>query len=263
MKEKLLALLESGLAFAGAAVIFNTGRAIPLDLPNSRLLAGYGALLVLAAGLYAWLLRRQPAAGPGAPLRSRLEAAGQGFFPIFALSLLLGWVNWREWPGALLIAAAALGLLALFGRLARGNPATPLPGSAAAAIALLPAAQIGARLGAAMQAFVYAYLIVALSEELLFRGFIQTRLNAAFGRPRRFFGIPWGWGLVIAAGMFGLWHAAAQPAAPSWPQVLWTAFAGLLLGMIREKAGGVAAPALLHGVLNFGPQALLFLLIWG
>jgi hypothetical protein len=32
--------------------------------------------------------------------------------------------------------------------------------------------------------------------------------------------------------------------------------------MVREKSDGVIAPALLHGVINYGPQAALFYLLW-
>ena len=41
---------------------------------------------------------------------------------------------------------------------------------------------------------IYYLLFVGLGEELLFRGYIQSRLNEAWGRPFQFYGVPWAWG---------------------------------------------------------------------
>ena len=43
---------------------------------------------------------------------------------------------------------------------------------------------------------VYHQLIdVALPEEFFFRGYLQTNLNRAWGRPFSFLGVAWGWAL--------------------------------------------------------------------
>jgi membrane protease YdiL (CAAX protease family) len=105
-------------------------------------------------------------------------------------------------------------------------------------------------------------MFVALSEEIFFRGYIQSRLNSVFGRPRHFFGIQWGWGLIISSVLFGLWHCAWKPEILEWPHVLWTMLAGLIFGIVREKSEGVFAPAILHGIMNYGPQAILLYLFW-
>jgi membrane protease YdiL (CAAX protease family) len=47
-----------------------------------------------------------------------------------------------------------------------------------------------------------------------------------------------------------------------WPHVLWTMFAGLIFGFVREKSEGIIAPVILHGIMNYGPQAILFYLFW-
>ena len=92
----------------------------------------------------------------------------------------------------------------------------------------------------------------------MFRGNIQSRLNAAFGRPFRFWGVPFGWGLLITTLIFGFIHIL-NPFNPFLGKFdlyiwwgVWTVFAGLTTGYIREKAGSVLPPALLHG----SPQAI-------
>ncbi|MDH7561736.1 MAG: CPBP family intramembrane metalloprotease, partial [bacterium] len=93
-----------------------------------------------------------------------------------------------------------------------------------------------------------------------FRGYIQSRLNAAFGKPFRFFGVTWGWGLVITAALFGLMHVANIGSfidhqwEAEWWWGFWTFFSGLVFGFVREKSGNIIAPAILHGL----PQALAY-----
>jgi membrane protease YdiL (CAAX protease family) len=109
---------------------------------------------------------------------------------------------------------------------------------------------------------VIAYLVIAPVEELLFRGYIQSRLNRAFGRPYRTGGIAWGWGLILTALLFGVWHVAVPLKPPIWPHALWTLFSGLLFGYLRERSDGIITPSLLHGVMNYGPQALIYELLF-
>jgi membrane protease YdiL (CAAX protease family) len=106
--------------------------------------------------------------------------------------------------------------------------------------------------------FLFYLLFLGPGEELLFRGYIQSRLNAVFGRPYRFWGVPWGWGLVIASLMFGFMHIL-NPFNPFLGKLdlyiwwgVWAVFGGLTLGYIREKAGSILPTAILHGL----PQAI-------
>ena len=98
--------------------------------------------------------------------------------------------------------------------------------------------------------------LVAPAEELLFRGYVQSRLNAAFGRPVTFLGARCGPGLVLTSLLFGAWHVL-NPFDPfsgqfglAWTWGLWTAFLGLLLGWARERTGGLEAPWLWHALIN-------------
>ena len=54
--------------------------------------------------------------------------------------------------------------------------------------------------------FVLFFVFVGPIEELVFRGYIQSRLNEAFDRPYRFFGISWGSGLIITSLLFAFVH---------------------------------------------------------
>jgi uncharacterized protein len=103
--------------------------------------------------------------------------------------------------------------------------------------------------------FVFYLFFMGSGEEIFFRGYIQSRLNLVFGRPYQFAGIPWGWGLIIASLLFGFMHYVNphNPYQVWW--VFWTFFSGLMYGIIREKTGGIVAPAIAHGM----PQALAML----
>ena len=110
----------------------------------------------------------------------------------------------------------------------------------------------------AISAIIFYILFLGLGEELLFRGYIQSRLNEAFGKPYRFFGVSWGWGIVITSVLFGLMHVVNVGGLvggawrPEWWWGFWTFFGGLALGFVREKTGSIAASAILHGL----PQAI-------
>jgi len=85
-----------------------------------------------------------------------------------------------------------------------------------------------------------------------------SRLNEAFGRPFRFYGVPFGWSVLITNLLFGLMHVGVQrwilglnyEVTLAWG--CWTIFSGLVLSYVREKSGSIFAPALLHGL----PQAI-------
>ncbi|MGE5139712.1 MAG: type II CAAX prenyl endopeptidase Rce1 family protein, partial [Rudaea sp.] len=51
---------------------------------------------------------------------------------------------------------------------------------------------------------IWQFALSGFGEEFAFRGYVQSRLNAAFGRPYRILGVPFGLGLIIASVLFGL-----------------------------------------------------------
>jgi membrane protease YdiL (CAAX protease family) len=88
-------------------------------------------------------------------------------------------------------------------------------------------------------------VVIGLSEEFFFRGYLQTQLNAAYGRPYRFLGTPFGRGLIYAALLFGHCHIVTGDLAR-----MRVAFFGLFAGWLRERTGTIAVPAAYHGVAN-------------
>lgn len=88
-------------------------------------------------------------------------------------------------------------------------------------------------------------LVIGLSEEFFFRGYLQTQLNRVFGRPFRFLGARWGWGLLAAAVLFGLCHLVYGDITR-----MRTAAFGLFVGWLRERTGTIAVPAAYHGFAN-------------
>lgn len=88
-------------------------------------------------------------------------------------------------------------------------------------------------------------LFIGLSEEFFFRGYCQTEFNRYFGRPFRFIGAPWGWGLIWASVLFGVCHLVDGDFTR-----MRTAFFGLFAGWLRERTQSIAVPAAYHGVSN-------------
>jgi membrane protease YdiL (CAAX protease family) len=88
-------------------------------------------------------------------------------------------------------------------------------------------------------------LIIGLSEEFFFRGYLQTQLNKTFERRHRFLGASWGWGLVLAALLFGLCHVVHGDLGR-----FRTFFFGLFAGWLRERTDSIAVPAAYHGFSN-------------
>lgn len=105
---------------------------------------------------------------------------------------------------------------------------------------------------------VFYPFVLAPAEELVFRGYIQSRLNFAFARPLSFLGAGCGWGVLIAAGLFSIFHVINLPALSQgrldiqWQSAVPTFAWGLALGYLRERSGGLLVPTVCHGV----PQAL-------
>jgi membrane protease YdiL (CAAX protease family) len=268
MKSKVLSLVEVSVVYALMLILFRYVRSIPLAVEmttslNGFLFPAYTALLIASLSLYLHRGQNQIKIPFPEKWKYQLVIVGRGFFPVFILSVLLGWINWAEWTGAILISIIEVGLIFWFAFLVKDKfPSWNKIGILGGFMLYPMAAQFLNKFGSTVISVIYFYLLVGLSEEILFRGYIQSRLNAGFGRPKQFFGIPWGGGLVITSGFFGLWHLTMNPEPSAWPHVLWTIAAGLLFGFVREKSESIIAPAILHGIMNYGPQAILFYLFW-
>ncbi|MEM2142864.1 MAG: CPBP family intramembrane glutamic endopeptidase [Candidatus Thorarchaeota archaeon] len=112
---------------------------------------------------------------------------------------------------------------------------------------------------------VWQFVFSGFGEEVFFRGYIQSRLNMAFGRPFEWLGIRFGVGLFISASIFSVTHMLNT--ANIWLgdfNIAWwwgtfSLVGGILLGLLREKTGSVVASGTLHGLEAVGEGlALLF-----
>lgn len=202
------------------------------------------------------------------PLRYHLNIALICFVPVALSSMPAAFFDYRSWIGALVMAIAQIALLYALGWLLKRKPSRNESGILVGGIALLafsnlvqaPAVANAAAIAAAnaVSAFIFYFFFLGLGEELLFRGYIQSRLNAAWGRPFQFFGVPWGWGALITSLLFGLMHVfnlgslivGNWQLEPWWG--LWTFFGGLAFSLVREKTGSITASTILHGL----PQAI-------
>jgi membrane protease YdiL (CAAX protease family) len=115
---------------------------------------------------------------------------------------------------------------------------------------------------------VWQFVFSGFGEEFVWRGYVQSRLNQAFGRPLYLFGVQFGAGLIVASLLFGLLHAfnTFDPTIglPSlaWGWALWAFIGGLFFGVIREKTGTLVAPGIAHGLPDAVGEALAKIFGW-
>jgi uncharacterized protein len=95
-------------------------------------------------------------------------------------------------------------------------------------------------------------VVVALPEELFFRGFLLHLLERAWPPTRRFLGGGVGWALVVSAVLFALIHIPKHGDL----RTLATFFPGLLFGWMRSATGSILAPVLAHAASNVFIRAL-------
>lgn len=197
-------------------------------------------------------------------LKYNLDVAFTCFIPVAIISAgtYFAALDWKRWDGALLSAAISVGKLFLLAWLLRKKPTMCNLCAISAFLFLIPGIlpSSGATIGKAASAFVFYFAFLGPGEEILYRGYMQSRLNEAFCRPYRFYGVNWGWGVVITSLIFGFMHVL-NPFNPflgkfdlMWWWGFWTFFGGLVLGFIREKTGSIVAPVILHGL----PQAIAY-----
>ena len=89
-------------------------------------------------------------------------------------------------------------------------------------------------------------VVVALPEELFFRGYLLARLEAAFPPGRRVLGGGVGAALVLSALLFALGHVLVDLD----PRRMAVFFPGLLFGWMRSATGSIAAGTLTHAASN-------------
>jgi membrane protease YdiL (CAAX protease family) len=158
--------------------------------------------------------------------------------------------TWRAWGrGALWSIGLAAAIFPLFALGYRGFvealPSLPAPVAHALApyvgaprFVLRAPPDLGLRIVAQL-------LVIALPEELFYRGFMQTAWARGGGRTVRVLGAELGPGFLRTQALFALGHLVVLQ-----PWRLGTFFPGLLFGWLRARTGGLAAPVLFHALSN-------------
>ena len=273
---QLSALLEVSMVLLATMASTFALRTTPFAQSQGPLLLNLLGHLAFVLVPVLWLLAtRRDLAAYGlvfTHLRSDWQTAMTVYLPIALGAATLGFIDYKAWPGAFLQAGVELVVLLIVARtLTSKLDAKPGYLTIGLAILLLGGYSFwrgtlpGVRfMGLALLTYVPG---VGLGEELLYRGYIQSRLNQVFGRPWHFYGVDWGWGVVLTAFLFGLTHTGifallfgqTQFAALTWPWGLWTFVGSFVLSYVREKTGSIAAPVLLHGL----PQAIAVAMLGG
>ena len=159
--------------------------------------------------------------------------------------------TWRAWGRGLLVGLAGCALVfpaffVVFAGWARLLPLLP-DGLAQllAPYALPPAPQL--RLPARLPLLVLnQFVVVALPEELFYRGWMQTSWAATDpGRRVHVLGADLGRGFLATQALFALGHLVVFQV---WR--LGTFFPGLLFGWLRARTGNVAAAVVVHALSN-------------
>ncbi|MGC6416160.1 MAG: myxosortase MrtP [Bradymonadia bacterium] len=91
------------------------------------------------------------------------------------------------------------------------------------------------------------FLLVALPEEVFYRGYLQTRLDQIFTHNRRILGVELSVAsLLITSTIFAVGHYVTIPS----PHRLAVFFPSLLFGWMRRATGGILAPLIFHALCN-------------
>jgi hypothetical protein len=88
--------------------------------------------------------------------------------------------------------------------------------------------------------------LIALPEEWFFRGYLQGRLDQIWGKPRRFLGVEFGWGLIASAAAFAALHPIL---IPGFHRLL-VFFPALFFGWLRARTGNIGAAVVVHALSN-------------
>lgn len=97
-----------------------------------------------------------------------------------------------------------------------------------------------------LESILVQVLVVGLSEELYFRGYLQSLWERAWPARRRLFGVPFGAGVVIASAVFALAHFVGE----YHPARLGPFFPALLFGWMRTRNHSVLGAIVFHAYCN-------------
>ncbi len=288
MRSKILAIIEILLVYAvmqaGGIALRSLG-IVQWELQN--LGWTYIGMLVFVGvpALVIWLARRNWAeygittSAWQLNLDLGIKAYLVRIVPVAVLMLTILWLkmDYRTFPGGAIttlgeIAGIAIMLLILR-RLQTGKAASSARSNVITTILLLLfpivlAWMLGKLSLLIVSTVVWQFIFSGFGEEFVWRGYVQSRLNQAFGRPLQVLGVQFGAGLIITSILFGLLHAfntydpAVGFASLSWGWALSATFGGLFFGILREKTGSLLACGLAHGLPDAVGEALAGIFGW-
>jgi membrane protease YdiL (CAAX protease family) len=181
---------------------------------------------------------------------SRLRAAGEGWEAV-GVPFLGERRRWSDlgrgaWQGLLCCAVVFPPFVALFVGFTALLPRLP-PGLAALLSPYLGAASFAFRLPESVAlAAALQLLVVALPEEVFYRGWLQTAwARLAPERGVTVLGARLGHGFLATQALFAAGHLVSGQ-----PWRLATFFPGLLFGWLRARTGSVVAPIVAHALSN-------------
>jgi membrane protease YdiL (CAAX protease family) len=220
-------------------------------------------VMAIAVPLLLAFVRRKSPTEYGIDFRNskyHLDVMLTCFIPVALVDTLNMKFEANSWIGAPVQIVCAIALLLVLAWLLRKKPTSGATGILGTVLFLLPGSlsSTSSLAGKGVVLFLNYAVFVGFGEEILYRGYMQSRLNEVFGRPFRFFGVSFGWGALITSVLFGLMHVGiirwilGINYDVTWAWGLWTIFGGLVFSFVREKTGSILAPALLHGL----PQAI-------
>lgn len=271
-KAKLLAILEILVVYGVVQTLLVVWHSMGISQWEVQNLGwSYTGMLILVGipVLVVWLGRRSWAeyGVSSADWRTNLDV-GMKAYLVRLIPGLLGWGN-DLFESMMWVVGLALMVWIL-------NRHKPVKSARANVIAtllllLLPicvALAMGRLSVVIVSTIAWQFVLSGFGEEFVFRGYVQSRLNKAFGRPMRLFGIQFGLGLIIASLLFGLLHAfnTYDPligfSSLAWGWALSSFLAGVFFGVLRERTGTLVAPGIAHGLPDAVGEALIKILGW-
>ena len=114
------------------------------------------------------------------------------------------------------------------------------------------------------QQLIFIVVLASLSEELLFRGFLQNMLNPIKSYGINFFNTRLSLPVIISGILFGLMHFAMIGTGASFSFVIQIVISGIFLGMIagyfQEKHNNFTFAFIVHMTANLG--GLILSMVW-
>jgi membrane protease YdiL (CAAX protease family) len=123
-------------------------------------------------------------------------------------------------------------------------------------VPLLVAARFNRPVPHAALTVAWLFFGAGFGEEIFYRGYIQSRVDQAFGRPFRLWGIDFGIGLVVSSLLFGFLHALNTVDYFhgrfdfGWWFGAQNFCLGLFYGCLRAKSGSILPAAIVHGLFD-------------